>query len=76
MCQPLKELFGKQQGKCNGCQYLFHFRNLTVNHILPQIKGGTDHIGNLQLLCAACNSTKGTGTQSELIARLKEQSVL
>ena len=28
---------------------------------------------NLQLLCGACNSTKGTGTQAELIARLQTQ---
>ena len=33
-------------------------------------------INNLQLLCATCNSTKGTGTQAELISRLKEQGVL
>ena len=30
----------------------------------------------IQLLCAACNSTKGTGTQAQLIERLKEQGVL
>ena len=70
------ELFGRQQGKCNGCQCAFHYRNLTVDHITPQSKGGTDQIENLQLLCAACNSTKGTGTQAQLIERLKEQGVL
>ena len=70
------ELFGRQQGKCNGCQHPFHFRNLTVDHKTPQSKGGTDHIENLQLLCAACNSSKGKGTQEELISRLKKQGVL
>ena len=70
------ELFGRQKGKCNGCQIAFHFRNLTVDHKHPQSKGGTDHPDNLQLLCQACNSTKGKGTQEELNSRLKEQGVL
>ncbi len=69
-------LYGKQEGVCNGCRTHFPFRNLTVDHIVPQKHGGTDHEDNLQLLCGACNSTKGTGTQAELIAKLKEQGVL
>ena len=70
------DLYGIQEGYCNGCRRHFEIRNLTVDHIRPQVDGGTDHIKNLQLLCAACNSTKGTGTQEELISRLKEQDVL
>ncbi len=69
-------LFGKQEGLCNGCQTQFPFRNMTVDHIVPQSQGGTDHEDNLQLLCGACNSTKGTGTQAQLIAKLKQQGVL
>ena len=70
------DLYGIQEGYCNGCRRHFEIRNLTVDHIRPQVDGGTDHIKNLQLLCAACNSTKGIGTQEELISRLKEQDVL
>ena len=44
---------------------------MTVDHIVPKEHGGTDHKENLQLLCGACNSLKGTGTQSELKAKLK-----
>ena len=69
-------LFGKQEGLCNGCRTQFPFRNMTVDHIVPQSQGGTDHEDNLQLLCGACNSTKGRGTQAELISRLKTQGVL
>ena len=69
-------LFGKQEGLCNGCRTQFPFRNMTVDHIVPQSQGGTDHEDNLQLLCGACNSTKGRGTQTELISRLKAQGVL
>jgi len=69
-------LFGKQEGLCNGCKTQFPFRNMTVDHIVPKSQGGTDHEDNLQLLCGACNSTKGRCTQAELISRLKAQGVL
>ncbi len=39
-------------------------------------RGGTDQEDNLQLLCGACNSTKGNSTQAQLIARLKQQGVI
>ena len=63
-------LFGKQEGFCAGCQVMFPFRNMTVDHIVPQSKGGTDHRDNLQLLCNACNSMKGAVTQEAFIAKL------
>ena len=68
-------LFGKQEGHCAGCKVSFQFRNLTVDHVTPQSHGGTDHMDNLQLLCGACNSMKGTGTQAELIVKLQAQEL-
>ena len=68
-------LYGRQEGVCAGCQVLFPFRNLTVDHVIPQAKGGSDHRDNLQLLCGACNSMKGTGSQEQLIVRLTEQGI-
>ena len=69
-------LYGKQEGVCTGCLTHFPFRNFTIDHVVPQGKGGSDHIDNLQLLCGACNSTKGKGTQAELKAKLKQQGVI
>ena len=68
-------LFGQQEGLCNGCKIMFPFRNFTVDHVVPQSRGGTDHLDNLQLLCGACNSLKGDRPQEYLIARLKEMVV-
>ena len=42
----------------------------------PRSRGGSDAPDNLQLLCAACNSTKGNRTQEDLIGSLREQGVL
>ena len=63
-------LYGRQEGVCNGCLVHFPFRNLTVDHIVPQSHGGSDHLDNLQLLCGACNSKKGERTMETLIADL------
>ena len=63
-------LFGMQEGICAGCKVLFPFRNFTIDHIVPRVRGGTDHLDNLQLLCNACNSLKGTRTQEEFFAAL------
>ena len=70
------QLFGKQEGVCAGCQIAFPFRNMTIDHIVPQSKGGTDHIDNLQLLCGACNSLKGTRDQAWFLADLKKRGIL
>ena len=64
-------LFGQQEGLCNGCQVMFPFRNFTIDHIIPQKRGGADHLENLQLLCGACNSVKGDRPQEYLMAQLR-----
>ena len=69
-------LFGQQEGLCNGCGIFFPFQNFTIDHIVPQSKGGTDHFDNLQLLCNACNSKKGAGTQAELIVKLQLEGLI
>lgn len=65
-------LYGRQEGVCNICEIHFPFRNMTVGHIVPQSKGGSDHLDNPQLLCNACNSVKGDRSQEWAIARVRE----
>ena len=66
-------LYGEQGGFCYGCEEHFLPRNLTVDHIIPRTKGGTDHVSNLQLLCGACNSLKGDRPQEYLLACLTDK---
>ena len=73
-CRENKErLYGIQGGFCHGCREHFQSRNLTVDHIIPKSKGGTDHFGNLQLLCGHCNSTKGNRSNAFLIKCLTDK---
>ena len=65
-------LFGQQEGLCAGCKTAFPFRQFEVDHVVPQSRGGTDHLDNLQLLCAHCNRIKGDRPQEYLITRLKD----
>ncbi|MYA79839.1 MAG: hypothetical protein F4X39_04840 [Acidobacteriia bacterium] len=66
-------LYGEQGGYCLGCEEHFPPRNLTVDHIIPKSRGGTDHISNLQLLCGACNSVKGDRPHEYLLAALTDK---
>ena len=68
------ELFGQQEGRCGGWKYDFPFRNFTMDLGIPRLRGGTDYLDNLQLLCGACNSFKGDRTQEYLLARLSERA--
>lgn len=63
-------LYGEQGGVCNGCGEHFRMQNFEVDHIIAVSVGGTDHIGNLQLLCGHCNRVKGARGQEYLLSRL------
>ena len=43
----------------NKCAYCGSEENLTLDHITPKAKGGTDRITNLVCACSSCNSDKG-----------------
>ena len=63
-------LYQRQGGYCAACDHHFQPRNLTIDHVVPSSKGGSDDISNLQLLCHACNQLKGDRPQEQLMAEL------
>ena len=65
-----KHLYGNQGGHCAGCKKHFEIKNLEVDHIIAKNKGGTDHVENLQLLCAYCNRAKGDRGMEYLMKKL------
>ena len=69
-----QKLYGEQEGLCNGCREHFLIKNLTVDHIIAKLVGGTDHISNLQLLCGYCNSVKGSFGMEYLLWKLGSSS--
>lgn len=51
-----RSVYAKAGFKCLKCGSL---NNLTVDHVVPLVKGGTHAIANLQCLCVGCNLEKG-----------------
>ncbi len=51
-----KRIYKKCHNRCACCRAT---RQLTIDHIIPTSKGGTDDDNNLQILCFACNQIKG-----------------
>lgn len=42
----------------NHCKYCHSTENLTIDHKIPIVQGGTDELSNLQCLCKGCNQMK------------------
>ena len=66
-----QSLYGQQEGNCAGCTSHFEARHLEIDHIISRRKGGTDHVDNLQLLCASCNRIKGDRGMEYLRVKLQ-----
>lgn len=47
---------------CQDCKVIFSPEKLTVDHVKPLSKGGTNSVRNYQPLCLDCNKKKGVKT--------------
>ncbi|MEO0375533.1 MAG: HNH endonuclease [Cyanobacteria bacterium P01_A01_bin.17] len=53
-----KYVFDRDKHTCKSCGKTGKDAKLTIDHINPLAKAGTNDISNLQTLCASCNSKK------------------
>lgn len=69
------KLLVQQGNNCMYCKTKFKsLEEITLDHIVPQSKGGTDALVNLGLSCHKCNREKGNFLLTEYL-RAKEIKV-
>lgn len=61
--EKVQQIFDRTKGHCAYCGCLS--ADLTVDHMQPKRRGGTQEIGNLILACRSCNSSKKNRTVEE-----------
>lgn len=49
------------------CRYCGSTKRLTIEHLRPKTRGGTDRMGNLGISCYACNTAKGPLNEREFL---------
>lgn len=60
-----RTLFDHQDSLCIYCGHKYRYDELEIEHMVPKVRGGPDHIRNCQLACSRCNYIKGTMTDRE-----------
>jgi hypothetical protein len=61
-----KKIFLRDDYKCYYCGVNLTSRNKTIDHVMPQSKGGKDTFENTVACCTICNSRKGDKLLEEL----------
>jgi hypothetical protein len=64
--EEIAKLLKKQNGLCTGCKKDIK-TSYTVDHIVPLIRGGSNRIENIQLMCKSCNCSKGAKDMQEFL---------
>ncbi len=64
-------------GICHYCGKKVGTENLTMDHVVPVVRGGSSTKGNVVPACEACNQRKHAKTPAEqILAELEEQGSL
>lgn len=60
-----RNIFERDKNRCQYCGKRLARPDLTIDHVIPQSKGGRDTWENLVLACVPCNVRKGNRTPHE-----------
>ena len=64
-----RQLMRRQDNTCVYCGYRRIATSLDIDHIIPAVRGGSNDMGNLQVICRPCNQRKGSQTDEEFRTR-------
>lgn len=59
------QIYNKYGGKCAYCGCVLDYEEMTIDHILPIYRGGTNYPVNLNPCCKSCNRYKSSNTVEE-----------
>ena len=62
----------QRRGDRPECTLCWSTAGLTIDHIHPRAKGGTDAISNYMILCSTCNTFKDDQTLEEMYDKLNK----
>lgn len=68
-----KAIFERDDNTCQYCGKRTRRENLTIDHVIPKSRGGSDNWSNLVLACLACNAVKRDSVPVEVGMRLIRQ---
>lgn len=69
-----QQVYEKSGGHCAYCGREIAYKDMQVDHIHPQYRGGRDDVENLNPACRMCNFRKGTLTVDGFRNEIANQS--
>ena len=60
-----ENIFRRDKYTCAYCRFIFPYRDLTIDHIMPKAKGGTSIWSNVVTACKPCNNKKADRTPDQ-----------
>ncbi len=70
-----RNLYARDNNRCQYCGKHFSTKELTLDHVVPRVQGGSHTWENLVCACVRCNARKGGRTPDQANMRLMRRPV-